>query len=215
MGKKWKESIVSLYYKTNPNCCVLKPIHEEQLWNRICKPKCKASLQCTTDPKSVSQARKPKVEILNSTTLTSFSVEDPFSPRHIYILYLPHTHASRLCSQSQSHSSNHHPTLQSLSKDFTAAAPKYSKCLCQVLVWTRYFSLNPHTWLLQGLWDTSPPLSWAETTTTSLGLSEPQPPPSIAKPAVYCNIKGYINYIHHFFFSFSISFVTMVLGLYP
>lgn len=89
--------------------------------------------------------------------------------------------------------------------------------MCQVLVWTRYFSPNPHTWLLQGLRDTSPPLPWAETDTTSPGPSEPQPPPSTAKPAVYCNIQGYINYInlHFFFFLFLPPLLSWSLNYIP
>lgn len=113
--------------------------------NRICKPRCKASLQGTTDPKSVSQPCKPKIEILNPTTLTSLSVEAQFSPRHIYILLLLGTYMSRLYSQSQSHLSNRYPTLQPLSKDLTATAPKYGKCLCIRYWWGDITSVSTHT----------------------------------------------------------------------
>lgn len=96
-GKKWKENTVLLHYKKNSSFCSLKTVHEERFWIESASPDV-ATLQWTIDSKSVSQACKPKTEILSSTTLTSLFFEAQFSPRCIHTLLLLGTFTSRLYS---------------------------------------------------------------------------------------------------------------------
>lgn len=106
-GGKWKENTVLLYYKKIPSFCSSKIMSEEHLWIESVRSDV-ATLQWTIDLKSVGQAYKPKIELLNSITLTSLFMEAQFSPRCIYTLLLLGTSTSRLYSYS--YLSKHYPT---------------------------------------------------------------------------------------------------------